>query len=109
MGAIKVAAIDSSYVGSNVPQRTSTDLSASGSIVTIPSGYYAAAASKAVTGGAAKTPATTITANPTISINSSGLITAAVSSSKSVIPTVTSGYVSSGTSGTITVSGSKTS
>lgn len=60
--------------------------------------------------GTATTPATSITANPSISVNSStGLITATASASQSVTPTVSAGYVSSGTSGTITVSGSNTS
>lgn len=63
----------------------------------------------AMPSGSATTPATTITANPTISVSASGLITASVSGSQSVTPTVSSGYVSSGTSGTITVSGSNTS
>lgn len=58
--------------------------------------------------GSAKTPATTITANPTISVNSSGLITATVSKTQSVTPTVSTGWVSSGTAGNITVSGSGT-
>lgn len=58
--------------------------------------------------GSASTPATTITANPTISVNASGLITASVSGSKSVTPTVSAGYVSSGTSGTVSVNGGNT-
>lgn len=65
--------------------------------------------SVSVPSGSAKTPATTITANPTVSVNSSGLITATVSKTQSVTPTVSAGYVSSGTAGTITVSGSGTS
>ncbi len=63
----------------------------------------------AMPSGSASTPATTITANPTISVDTSGLITASVSGSKSVTPTVSAGYVSSGTAGTITVNGSSTS
>lgn len=59
--------------------------------------------------GSATTPATTITANPTISVSNSGLITASVSASQSVTPTVSAGYVSSGTAGTVSVSGSNTS
>lgn len=62
-----------------------------------------------VEGGSATTPATTITANPTISVNSSGLITATTSKTQSVTPTVNAGWVGSGTAGTITVSGSNTS
>ena len=69
-------------------------------------------AGDAVTGsianGSARTPATTITSNPSISVSSSGLITASNSKTQSVTPTVTAGYVSSGTAGTITVSGSNT-
>lgn len=60
----------------------------------------------AMPSGSATTPATTITANPTISVSASGLITASVSGSQSVTPTVSAGFVASGTSGTITVSGS---
>lgn len=62
----------------------------------------------AMPGGSATTPATTITANPTISVSSGGLITASVSGSKSVTPSVSVGYVSSGTAGTVTVNGSAT-
>lgn len=61
-----------------------------------------------VPSGSASTPATTITAAPTISVSSSGLITATSSATQSVTPTVSAGYVSSGTAGTITVSGSST-
>ena len=64
--------------------------------------------SVSVASGSAKTPNTTITANPTVSVNSSGLITATVSKTQSVAPTVSAGYVASGTAGTITVSGSGT-
>ena len=66
-------------------------------------------ASASVAAGSATTPATSITANPTISVSSGGLITASVSASKSVTPTVSAGYVSSGTAGTVSVSGSNTS
>lgn len=180
-GAVKVGAISSTYIGSDIAQNDSDDLTVSGDTVNVPAGYYAEAASKAVasgtagtptatkgtvtnhsvsvtpsvtnatgyiTGGtkngtavtvsaselvsgtltisssgtkdvtnyasasvatgSATTPATTITANPSISVSSSGLITASVSGSKSVTPTVSAGYVSSGTAGTVSVSGSNT-
>ena len=58
--------------------------------------------------GSASTPATSITANPSISVSSAGLITATASATKNVTPSVSAGYVSSGTAGTITVSGSNT-
>lgn len=95
----------------NVPTgtaRTSADLTASGATVTVPAGLYAEQASKSVASGSASTPATTITANPSISVSASGLITASVSGSQSVTPSVSAGYVSSGTAGTVSVSGSKT-
>lgn len=58
--------------------------------------------------GSAITPATTITVNPTISVDSDGLITATASGSKSITPTVSAGYISSGTAGTVSVNGSAT-
>ncbi len=107
-GAVKVGAISSTYVGSDVAQNDSSDLTASGATVTAPAGFYAESASKTVASGSASTPATSITANPTISVNASGLITASVSGSKTVTPTVSAGYVSAGTAGTVSVSGSNT-
>lgn len=95
------------YTGS-IATKTSSDLTASGATVTAPAGYYAEAASKAVASGSATTPATTITVTPTITVSAAGLITASVSGSQSVTPTVSAGYVSSGTAGAITVSGSDT-
>ena len=52
--------------------------------------------------GSATTPATTIT------VSTSGLITATASTSQSITPTVVAGYVSAGTAGTVSVSGSNT-
>lgn len=108
LSEVDVGAISSSYVGTGITRRSSSDLTASGKTVTAPAGYYASAATKDVATGSATTPATTITANPTISVSASGLITASVSGSESVTPSVTAGYVASGTSGTVSVSGSKT-
>lgn len=63
----------------------------------------------AIPAGAAATPATSITASPSISVNSeTGLITAVASNSVSITPTITPGYVSSGIDGEVTVSGSNT-
>ena len=70
---------------------------------------YSPVVVNSVSQGSATTPATTITANPTITLSSSGLITATASATQSVTPTISAGYVSSGTAGTITVSGSNTS
>ena len=59
--------------------------------------------------GSATTPATTITASPSISVSSGGLITAAAAAAQDVTPTVVEGYVERGTAGRITVNGSNTS
>lgn len=96
------------YTGT-IPTKTSSDLTASGPTVTVPSGYYDSSATKSIANGSATTPATTISVTPTISLDSStGIITASVSDNQSVTPTVSAGYVASGTSGTITVSGADT-
>lgn len=106
---VNVGAISSSYVGSGITRRSSSDLSASGATVTAPAGYYSSNATKSVQAGSATTPATTITANPSISVGSDGKITATVNKSQNVTPTVSAGYVSSGTAGAIGVTGSTTS
>lgn len=108
LGSVEVGAISPTYIGSDITQRSSTSLTVAGATVTAPAGYYEESASKTIASGSATTPATTVTANPTIEISATGLITATASASKSVTPTVSAGYVSSGTAGTITVSGSKT-
>lgn len=56
---VTVGAISSTYVGSGITQRSSSDLTASGATVTVPSGYYSAQASKAVASGTAGTPTAT--------------------------------------------------
>lgn len=68
--SVTVEAISSTYVGSGITQRSSSDLSASGAVVTVPAGYYSAQATK--------------------SVNSMTLPTSAASSA-------TSGYVSKAT------------
>lgn len=62
-----------------------------------------------VPGGSATTPATTISATPAISISTGGLITATVAANSSITPTVDDGYITAGTAGTVSVSGSNTS
>lgn len=93
-GAVKVGAISSTYIGSDIAQNDSDDLTASGATITAPAGYYAAAASKAVASGTAGTPTAT---KGTVSNHS-----------VSVTPSVTNttGYITGGTkSGTaVTVS-----
>lgn len=110
LSSVQINAIPSDYIGSDIPQNDSSDLTASGATVTAPAGYYAENATKTIASGSATTPATTISVTPSISIDSStGVITASASGSQSITPTISAGYVSSGTSGTVSVSGSNTS
>lgn len=60
-----------------------------------------------VKSGSANTPATTITSNPAISITNN-LLVVSHSTSASITPTVTAGWVSAGTKNTVTASGSTT-
>ena len=107
-GPISVAAISSTYVGTGVAKKSSADLTASGSTVTAPAGYYSTAATKNIGAGSAFPPAVTITKAPTIGVNTSGVVTASYNGSSSITPTVTSGYVSQGTAGTISTTGTST-
>ena len=94
---VSVDAISSTYVGTGVTRRDSTDLSASGATVSVPSGYYESNASKSVSSGTEGTPTAT---KGTVSSNSIA-----------VTPSVTNsaGYISGGThNGTaVTVSASE--
>lgn len=54
--SVSVGAISSSYVGSGITRRSSSDLTASGATVTAPAGYYSSQASKSVASGTAGTP-----------------------------------------------------
>lgn len=96
------------YTGTIAP-KAGTDLTASGATVTVPPGFYSEATTKTIASGSATTPATTIAVTPTINVDTStGLVTASVNNSQSVTPTIAAGYISSGTAGTISVSGSDT-
>lgn len=81
LSSVTVEAVSSTYVGSGITRRSSSNLTASGATVTAPAGYYAESASKSV--------ATATQATPSISVSSSGLITAS--------STQSAGYVSAGT------------
>lgn len=77
----KTAYVKGSKITGTIATKTSSNLTASGATVTVPAGYYATQATKSVT--------TATQATPSVSINSSGLITASA--------TQTAGYVSAGT------------
>lgn len=92
LGTVTVGAIDSEYVGSDVPRNDSSDLTASGATVSVPSGYYESSASKSVASGSEGTPTA-----------SKGAVS---NHSVSVTPSVTNGagYIAGGThSGTAVV------
>ena len=101
---VTVNAVSSSYVGSGVTRRSSTDLSASGNTVSVPAGYYENSASKAVASGTEGTPSAT---KGTVS-NHSVDVTPSVTNSAGYI----AGGTKTGTAVTVTaselVSGSET-
>lgn len=49
LSAVEVGAIPTTYVGSGIARKSSSDLTASGATVTAPAGYYESAAAKSVT------------------------------------------------------------
>jgi hypothetical protein len=79
----------------------SDDLTVSGATVTAPAGFYSASASKSVASGSATAPATISGTSASVS---TGTNTLTLTKSVSVTPSVTAGYVSSGTAGTASVS-----
>lgn len=85
LSQVTVNAIPSTYVGSEVTQRDSSDLTASGATVTVPAGHYAAQASASVASGTEGTPTAT---KDTVSNHA-----------VSVTPSVTNGagYIAGGT------------
>lgn len=88
------------YTGT-IDTKTGTDISASGDTVTVPAGYYATQQTKAVASGSATAPATISGSSASVS---TGTNTLTLSKSISVTPTVSAGYVSSGTAGNSAVS-----
>lgn len=82
LGTVTVNAVSSTYVGSGIDRCDSSDLTASGDTVTVPSGYYENNASTSVSSGTAGTPSATkgavsdhsISVTPSVT-NTSGYIT----------------------------------
>jgi hypothetical protein len=80
--SVTVNAVESSYVGTGVSRKSSSDLTASGATVTAPAGYYQSAATKSVASGTAGTPTASkgtvsnhsVTVTPSVT-NSTGYIT----------------------------------
>lgn len=88
------------YTGT-IATKTGADLTASGDTVSVPAGYYASQTSKAVASGSATPPATITGTSATLTPGSNAIT---LSKSVSVTPSVSAGYVSSGTAGNSTVS-----
>ena len=88
------------YTGT-IATKTGSDISASGDTVTVPAGYYASQQTKAVSSGSATAPATISGTSASVS---TGTNTLTLSKTISVTPTVSAGYVSSGTAGNSSVS-----
>lgn len=88
------------YSGS-IATKTGSDISATGDTVTVPAGYYASQQTKAVSAGSATAPATISGSSASLS---TGTNTLTLSKTVSVTPSVTAGYVASGTAGNSSVS-----
>lgn len=101
LGTVTVGAISSTYVGSEITRRSSTDLTASGATVSVPAGYYDSAVSKAISSGSATAP-TSISG--TAAALSTGTNTLTLTKTISITPSVSAGYINSGTAGDSSVS-----
>lgn len=88
-------------VTGSIASKTSANLSASGATVTAEAGYYASSASKSVASGSATAPASISGTSASVS---TGTNTLTLSKTISVTPSVSAGYVSSGTAGNSSVS-----
>lgn len=97
----KTAYAGGTKITGTIDTNTSSDLTASGATVTAPAGYYAESASKSIASGSATAPATISGTSATLS---TGTNTITLSKTVSVTPTVSAGYVSSGTAGNSAVS-----
>lgn len=109
---VTVKAISPYYVGSSIPRMSSADLTASGSTVTAPSGYYSASATKNISSGSATVP----DVSQTSATVTTGTNTLTLTKTVSLTPSVSAGYISAGTArnasikltGTVTTQGAST-
>lgn len=85
----------------SIATKSSSDLTASGATVTVPAGYYSSQATKSVSTGSASAPSTISGTSATVS---TGTNTLTLSKTVSVTPSVSAGYVSSGTATNSSVS-----
>ena len=95
-------------VSGSIPSKTSSDLTASGAAVNVPSGYYPNGASKSVESGSATSPTIVATFDPSFDIDwNTGDISAHYSVSGEIpAPTIVPGYIEEGTAGSFSINGS---
>lgn len=109
LGAVTVDAISSTYVGSGIDRNDSTDLTASGAIVTAPAGYYASDATKSVASGLVTAPSIITASGATVTASFPDNFSLSTVNPVSVTPVVTTpGYVTSGTAGETSITLSTT-
>lgn len=101
LNGVKAHGADGTLYTGNIPSRSASDLSASGDTVTVPAGHYASQVTKAVASGSATAPNTITGTSATVS---TGTNTLTLTKTVSVTPTVSAGYVASGTAGNSQVS-----
>ena len=92
---------DGTFITGNIASKSSSDLTASGATVTAPAGYYASNASKSVSSGSVTAPSSISGTSASIT---TGTNTLTLSKTVSVTPVVSAGYVSSGTATNSSVS-----
>lgn len=96
LSGVTAHALDGTAITGTIALNSAEDLSASGSIVTVPSGYYATEVAKAVVAGTLRTAPVEIPLMPIFSIDSNGLVTAQQSTETQFSPIFTPGYIDSG-------------
>ena len=93
---VTVGAISSEYVGSEVPRKTSADLTNTKATVNVPRGYYAENASKTLPTGSAVPAVAIIAVDSNASVQNGELVVTRTAKNK---PFVTEGYIEEGTEG----------
>ena len=92
---------DSASATEQLEVKDSTDLTVSGATVSVPAGYYASAASKSVSSGSATGPTSLSGSSATITTGTNTITL--TKTGVTTTPTVSAGYISSATASTATV------
>jgi len=110
LSSVTVEAISSTYIGSDIPTRTSSDMSVVGRTVVAPAGFYASPSSAQVAQGTAGTPTATkgTVSNHSISVTPSVTNTAGYISGSTINGTAVTVDASELVSGTYNVTSSGT-